>query len=306
MKYYFIVNPRSSSGKGRKIWECARQKLAADKTDYQVFFTGRPGHAGELAGRISSSFAPCTIVAVGGDGTANEVVNGLTNIDQIRFGYIPTGSGNDLARTLALSSDPEKAVETVLHPRRICPVNIGVCRMEGRTRRFLVSAGIGFDAAVCYEAMRSGIKNFLNRLGLGKLTYLLIALKQLLLMRPCSAEISVDGGAPTPYSGILFAAAMNAKYEGGGFMFCPDADVSDDILDVCLVEKMPKLKILALLPTAFFGKHTKYKGIHILRCKTLSVAVQRPLAVHTDGESDAFYPSMEISLCEKKLPFIVG
>ncbi len=303
--YYFIVNPKSRSGKGLKIWETIAPRLEKQALAHKVFFTEERHHATLLAKKLSSECAPCTIVAVGGDGTANEVIDGLENYEQIRFGYIPTGSGNDLARGLSLPARIEDSLHAILHPQKIQPVNIGIARFDGGSHKFIISSGIGFDAAVCHEAMNSRIKNALNHFGMGSFTYLGIALKQLILTRPAPMSLTADGSTYT-YSGNFFVAAMNLKYEGGGFMFCPEADYTDDYLDLCIVQRMPKLKVLALLPTAFFGRHTKYKGIQILRCRTASICSSLPLVVHADGETQGFHTSVSISLCEQKLPFILG
>lgn len=312
--YCFIVNPNACSGKGRKIWERLAGILRQEQVAYKVSFTKGPGHATRIADMLCTKYAPqaadagsplCTIVAVGGDGTANEVISGLHDYSAIRFGYIPTGSGNDLARGLSLPTDPEAALAAILHPCAIRRIHSGCVRVNGKDRHFAVSTGIGFDAAVCHETFRSKIKPVLNRIGLGKLTYLGIALKQLLLLRPFSLTLVLDNKEPVTFPAVYFAAVMNLKYEGGGFMFCPDATAEDDLLDICLIEKMPKLKILLLLPTAFSGRHVGYKGVNILRCRRASLHAGCPQPVHTDGEAAAVYSSMDVSLSKEKLPFIV-
>jgi len=304
--YYFIVNPKSRSGKGLKLWESISGILEKEKVPYKVFFTEKSGHATLLSSELSSRKEPCVIVAVGGDGTANEVIDGLCSYDSIRFGYIPTGSGGDLARSLSLPRDPSASLQMILHPTRISRLSVGFSVFNGKKHHFIVSSGIGFDAAVCHEAMHSRIKHVLNRMGLGKLTYLGIALKQLILLKPFSVKLTLDGEKTLSFKNTFFAAVMNLKYEGGGFMFCPDADPGDTYLDICLVEKMPKLKILCLLPTAFGGHHTKFKGIHILRCRQLSVEAGSPQYLHTDGEAPGACSQVSFSLSKEKLPFITG
>ena len=116
--YYFIVNPSSSSGKGMKTWQTVEHLLHSEHVPYHVFFTSRKRQGEELAHMISTRHAPCTIIAVGGDGTANEVISGLTNYGQIRFGYIPSGSGNDLAAGLNLKTSPSAALQAILHPKK--------------------------------------------------------------------------------------------------------------------------------------------------------------------------------------------
>ena len=304
--YYFIVNPFSSSGKGLKIWQKVESQLRRENVEYRVAFTNHHGHASELAMTISSRFAPCTIVAVGGDGTANEVINGLTNYSMIQFGYIPSGSGNDLARGLGLSAHPEPALHAILHPMAIKPISIGSMTTSEESRRFIVSCGVGFDAAICHEAMSSPLKKILNRFGLGKLTYLGIALKQLFLLKPSPVTMILDDRRQFEFDGIFFAAAMNLRYEGGGFMFCPDADPTDGYLDICLVEKMPKLRILNCLPTAYSGQHVNYTGVHIFRCRKAMFRSLCPQALHTDGENAGTSKLITIELLPEQLPVIVA
>lgn len=304
--YYFIVNPASSSGKGMKIWQTIEKQLQRDHIPYHVFFTGHRGHGEKLARMISSRHAPCTIIAVGGDGTANEVVNGLTNYDQIQFGYIPSGSGNDLAAGLGLKTDPLTALGVILNPKKVQPVSVGCTHTPEKTYRFIVSSGIGYDAAVCHEAINSRFKKILNRFGLGKLTYLGIALKQLLLLHSTPVSMLLDDRRQFEFDDVFFIVGMNLKYEGGGFKFCPDADPQDEYLDLCLIEKMSKLRILHLLPTAFKGEHVKFDGVHIYRCKKAVIRTAAPLAVHTDGEKAGFQRLITMELETEKLPFILS
>ena len=215
--YYFIVNPSSSSGKGMKTWQAVEHLLHSEHVPYHVFFTSRKRQGEELAHMISTRHAPCTIIAVGGDGTANEVISGLTNYDQIRFGYIPSGSGNDLAAGLNLKTSPSAALQAILHPKKVLPVTVGCTHTPEKTYHFIVSSGIGFDAAVCHEAVNSNFKKLLNRFGLGKLTYLGIALKQLILLHSTPVSMVLDDRRQFEFDDVFFIAAMNLKFVGGGF-----------------------------------------------------------------------------------------
>lgn len=304
--YYFIINPKSSSGKGLQLWNAAEKWLKSHNVPHEAYFTEKAGHGTLLARELSISKAPCTIVAVGGDGTVDEVINGLENYENIRFSCIPTGSGNDLARGLSLSGDPEKILESVLHQKNIRLLNVGQLSTSQYSRKFIVSSGVGFDAAVCHEVARTGLKSFLNKLHLGKLTYLIIALKQIFTLHLTTVEITLDEQPPRLFHRTFFAAAMNLPFEGGGFKFCPDADGGDDYLDLCIVNNLPKLKALSILPTAFPGLHGRFKGVEITRFKHAKIRSIRPLAVHTDGEPLDHNTEMTISLLENKLPFIVG
>ena len=313
MFYYFIINPSSSSGKHKTLWREIKEQLEKEEINYKIAATKKTGDAKRLAREASlqvSETNPCTIVAIGGDGTVNEVVNGLILSPFLSFGYIPTGSGNDLARGLGLSKEPLEALAFILHPKEKKAVRIGKIvtkdneEEEGEKRRFIISSGAGFDAAVCHHSIQSKIKNMLNFLHFGKLTYLFMALKLLMKYPYTKAELVLDNQNRKEYQrGILFSVFMNTRYEGGGFLFCPEAEPCDDFLDICLVEKLPKLMILCVLPTAFFGKHVIFKKmVHIERCKKAVLTMEEAVPIHTDGENAGV---VEVSLEEQPLNFII-
>ena len=151
------------------------------------------------------------------------------------------------------------------------------------------------------------IKNMLNFLHFGKLTYLFTALKLLMKYPYTKAELVLDNQNRKEYQrGILFSVFMNTRYEGGGFLFCPEAEPCDDFLDICLVEKLPKLMILCVLPTAFFGKHVIFKKmVHIERCKKAVLTMEEAVPIHTDGENAGVKKVVEVSLEEQPLNFII-
>ena len=113
---YFIVNEKSKSGNAKQIWKDIEEVLKVRNVSYQVFVSEYRGHAGKLAGEICAmDDDDICLVAVGGDGTANEMINGIIDFEKVRFGVIPTGSGNDLARGLALSKDPKNGIVHILN-----------------------------------------------------------------------------------------------------------------------------------------------------------------------------------------------
>ncbi len=304
--YYFIVNPISSSGKGmRRLWERARAILDERNIEYESFILEGPGEAEELARFLSLNRTPCTIVVVGGDGTINEFLSGLASYEGITFGYIPTGSGNDFARGMRLPSRLEDNMEMILSPEKFRNINIGVTSSGKQKKYFAVSSGIGYDAAVCYESYSSRLKNLLNKVHAGKLIYLLNALKLMISIRPFSIRLLMDDQQLITYQQVYFAAAMNTRYEGGGFMFCPKANPVDNYLDLIVVEGIPKWKALLILPTAFIGKHVKFQGIHIYRCRRAVIQSDAEACVHIDGEHFGFCKKVSFSLMKEKLKMIV-
>lgn len=303
--YSFIVNPHSRSGQGLKIWNKIESIVKDKGVDYEVYFTKRSNHANEIIEDVTADGEEHTFVILGGDGTLDEVLNGISDFDKIKIGYIPTGSSNDFARSLNLPTDPAKALDSILSATTTKSLDVGVLTYAGQERRFMVSAGIGFDAAVCHQAAVSKWKSLMNRLGLGKLTYVGIALSRILGSNPSAVTLTLDDKAPLHFNHTYFVAFMNHQYEGGGFKFCPDAKYDDGLLDVIVAHDISKLRILTILPQAFSGAHVGKKGIEIYTCKKATVNSVASLPVHTDGEP--IYTGHDISakLAQKQVQLLV-
>ncbi len=304
--YYFIINPKSRSGAGASMWQKVQELLLTSKVRYRAFFTKYPGHAASLAAHISDHLKTGDIITVlGGDGTLNEVINGFKYPEITTLAYIPTGSGNDFARGMGLKTDLKSAVHSILNPSKIRKLDICQCSTAEGANRFAISSGMGLDAGICFEALTSPLKGFLNKIKLGKLTYTMIALRQLIFFRPFSLKLITDDNQKESYKKVYFITAMNLKYEGGGFQFCPHASSSDGYLDLFLVYGLSKLKILFLLPTAFFGRHTGFKGVKLLRCRSARFLSDKKLPVHIDGESAGLSRHVQVSASDKQLNVIV-
>ena len=183
--YYFIVNPNSRSGRGRSIWNEIHQQLMLRGIDFQYCLTRYSGHAAEIASdacALGTESEPVYIIAGGGDGTIHEVLTGITDFDRVVFGYIPTGSGNDFCRSMRLPFDPMESLEYILKAEHISKMDVPYLLRNNKKSRFGISTGIGYDAGVCQEVLATPLKKIFNRLGLGKLIYLFIALKQLIFI----------------------------------------------------------------------------------------------------------------------------
>ncbi|MDE5590486.1 MAG: diacylglycerol kinase family lipid kinase [Acetatifactor sp.] len=308
--YHIIINPASRSGKGLKIWkDQVEPALRRGGTEYHTYFSEHAGDVAKIAGEILShaDSTPVSLIVLGGDGTVNEALQGISDPSKVILGYIPTGSSNDLARDLGIPTDPTAALDLILHSGTACSMDLGtVTYADGRKRRFAVSCGIGYDAAVCEEALRSKAKKVLNRIGLGKLTYLSIALKQLFATRAISGRLILDDKPPIEIGNILFTACMLHRFEGGGFMFSPDADATDGILNLCAVGDISKALILFALPTAFKGKHYRFNGITPYQAKKICIEVSSPLWVHTDGEVTQKSRSITVTCEQNALRIIKG
>lgn len=302
--YTFITNPNARSGLGIQLWKELEDILKEREVDYEVYFTKYQKHATDITASITADDEPHTIVVLGGDGTINEVVNGIRNLSKVTLGYIPTGSSNDFSRGLHLPTDSKEALEMILRSKNTRELNVGRLSYEEKSQRFIVSTGIGFDAGVCHQVMVSPLKRFLNKLKLGKLSYVGVALQMLFSMRLDKMTVTMDDQSPLTFEKVYFATAMNLPYEGGGFKFCPNADCSDDKLDVIVVSGLPKLKVLALLPTAFKGWHTRFRGIHIYSCRKVDIVSNLAHPVHTDGEPVLKQTHINVCLESGKLKII--
>lgn len=300
--YYCVVNPSAKSGTGIRLWKNFEKKFQERGLEYRVVYTNGPGHAlktvKKLTECVDTAELPLKLVVLGGDGTLNEVISGIRDFDQVLLGYLPVGSSNDFARDLSLPSDPEKIMDQILDGKEVRRMDIGrlhynsethtLSRLHDQTksdtRMFDVSAGIGFDAAVCEQALASGTKNFLNRIGMGKLTYGAIAVHQLLSADKIACDIELDGVQTLHLDHFLFAAVMVHKYEGGGFCFSPNADASDGLFDLCVIGDMSVPKMFMALPFAYVGKHYGIRGVYHYTARHVRIHTMLPLWVHTDGE----------------------
>ena len=304
--FTFIINPASRSGLGRQVWERLEPVLDRRGIAYKAYMTCCQRHATRLARELTADGREQTLVVLGGDGTLNEVVNGIQCFSGTTLGYIPVGSGNDFARFFHFPSDPEEALSLILdrHPS-YADMNIGNLVFRGQEKRFAVSAGLGFDAAICHQAVISRLKPVLNRLHLGKLTYALIALDRLHFLRPARVTVTFDDRTSRSFTDTLFVTAMNHPYEGGGFKFCPGADPCDDRLDVIVVSGISRLKAVLLLLLSQKAAHTGARGIFIRSCRRVRIESDTSLPVHTDGEPVFLQRRMDASLLQERLRVIV-
>ena len=162
--YHFIVNLNSRTGKARKIWEELREELHRREVMYALHETKYAGHAIDISRRlVKESDEPVKIIVIGGDGTFNEVINGARDYEKLILGYIPTGSGNDLARGLQLPPTPMENLNRILSSEEYMHMDLGCISWdEGESKKyFAVSTGVGVDADVCRRALTSTLKKVL-------------------------------------------------------------------------------------------------------------------------------------------------
>ncbi len=289
--FYFIVNKHGGSGKAIRTWQKVQKLLAEQNIQYKAFDTEYKGHGAVLAANISSlQEADKKIVVVGGDGSINEVLNGIADFDSVQFAVIPTGSGNDFARGMGIPKNTRKAFFQIVKSKAERKIDLGRVTTPDfpQGKFFGISSGIGMDAIVCKRALTSKLKTFLNKIHLGNLIYILLTVHTLFSMETINAQLTLtdfDGTKRELHFGrLIFLACMNCFAEGGGVPMCPDAKVDDGLFSTCVADSIPKWKTFLDLPFLVSAKHAKLKGFSLSTCKELDIKTDKAVVLHTDGE----------------------
>lgn len=288
-KLYFIVNPVSGSGRDRRDFARVEALLRERGTAYEAVYSEHPGHAVALARAAVEAGERC-VIAVGGDGTVNEVASVLVNTGVV-MGVLPFGTGNDLARVAGFPEDPEAAVDTLL---------------AGRTRRmdagmandrfFLNVSGFGFDVDVLVNTER--YKEKYN----GMLPYLLGIVRTLSHLRRLHLTVTHDGVSES-FTGVLVTVG-NGQYFGGGMHAVPPADLYDGLFDVLVIKNLSLLHFISLLPCFIKGKHMRNPVVHHFRTAELSVECEEPCILNLDGELGSATPA-SFRLLPGAIPMLV-
>jgi YegS/Rv2252/BmrU family lipid kinase len=268
MDTVFLVNPRAGRGRGERIARELPALLAARGAKTDVRITEAPRDAVRLA-REAAAAGTSLVVAVGGDGTAHEVVNGIAG-SRATLALIPVGSGNDLALALGLPSELDAALDVALSGAEKA---IDLARFDDAW--FANSLGLGFEAQVTIES-RS-----ITRLR-GFAIYLAAVLRALAHLRCPQLLIRADDRVLEGRK--LLVCIGNGPRVGGGFYLTPDAANDDGLLDVCIVEGMGRWRVLRTLPKAIRGAHVADPRITMLRARSIEIESDEGFPFHADGE----------------------
>ena len=287
---YFFVNPASRSGKGAGKWEQTEQVLKEKNISYQVHFLEKDTSPRPIMeGIFAEEEGPVSIVLIGGDGTVNQCINGIPDFDRLELSVLPTGSGNDFCRNKDVPKTLEEQIENIITKKNSLLVDRGIITYakEGVTpitRYFMVSTGLGYDAAICHMAEQSKLKKVLNKIKPGKLVYVLIGIKEIFGANLTDMDITIDG-ITKQYKNVFFIATMNQPFEGGGVAMTPNASDCDGKLDFLIFHGVSKLKALCTIPLLYVKKHAGKPGVTMLTGKEVSVTSSAARIIHCDGES---------------------
>ena len=263
----FIVNPISGTHSKEEIPALIEENLEKDRFDYQIRFTEYAGHAAEIA-KACAEKQTDIVVAVGGDGTVNEVARSLTH-SFTALGIIPCGSGNGLARHLCLPLDPKKAIQ-IINACKIETFDYGVIN----DLPFFCTCGMGFDAFISLKFAEAGKR--------GPITYVENVLKEGLKYKPETYEVSDDTGKKR-YKAFLIACA-NASQYGNNAYIAPGATMKDGEMDVIIMEPFDALEAPQIAADLFMKTITNNSKIKTFRTKSLHIKRKGPGAIHYDGD----------------------
>jgi YegS/Rv2252/BmrU family lipid kinase len=284
MKFCFIINPKSGKERSNRLIRRLKALLKRDSLPYEFQITTKPGHAIALAEKATASGLFDRIVAIGGDGTINEVVNGMVRVcmqDKDRpgnypaLGIIPAGLGNDTARGLGIPRGLNDAY-TVLIQGSTRYIDVG----EVNGRFFINGVGVGYDGAVMsemYEIRRKGKI-------LSGWIYFKCLMHQFRRFTPPVLRLEIDNNSLPPRRYLMVLAANGTAF-GGIFNLTPKAKFDDGLLDILLVEAIPKHTFLLNIPKAIMGKHLSLRQVSYYMSKKVIIKSDNPVPCHIDGES---------------------
>ena len=287
--YYFIINEHSGRGRAGKEWLRLKQPLEKEAVPFKAWITRGVGDATALAEHVCTlTDEEIRLVVVGGDGTINEVLNGICDFERVVLGVLPVGSGNDFARGLGLPHRVDEAMRRLYEATGASRIDLGTVCVDGtEKRRFGISAGVGLDAKVCEQVDASKQKSLLNRIGLGSLAYGIMTLSVVAHMEWARGNVvatTENGEVSFDFEKLLFLSAMNFPWEGGGVPIAPDASGEDGWLSMCMASELSKAKAFMCLPRLAKGHHYGVNGVHHAEARRIEVKVEKPLVVHADGE----------------------
>jgi diacylglycerol kinase (ATP) len=282
-KYRIIVNPTSGRGEGGNDIPALLQLLTDRSVDYTLVRTERPLHAVELARQAVREGYPF-VISMGGDGTANEVLNGLLQADlagegKATFGLIAVGRGNDFGYGIGVPHGLQPSLDVLLQNQQK-KIDIGKATggLYPQGRYFGNGIGIGFDAVVGFEAAKLTLLT-------GFPSYLVAALKTIFLYFKAPV-VRIESAGEIIEQPALMVSVMNGRRMGGSFHMAPKAENHDGLFTVCVVGQVSKLGIFLLIPKFIAGTQEGHPAVRYLQTGKLAVrAVRGTLAAHADGET---------------------
>ncbi|MCX6273541.1 MAG: YegS/Rv2252/BmrU family lipid kinase [Bacteroidetes bacterium] len=287
-KILFIINPVSGTGRQKGFEKVVERRLDRQQYEYSFAYTRAIGHGTELASNALAEGVE-VVVAVGGDGSVNQIAKALVNSRAV-LGVIPMGSGNGLARHLRIPLNPKQAV-SVLNTGKV--VQIDTARLNGKF--FLSIAGTGFDADVAEKFSKEKRRGFF--------TYLKVALRDYLKYLPQPYKIILDGREVERKA--LFISFANSSQFGYNTAIAPQARLDDGLIDVCVVDKPSLFYLPVIAHFLFTSRINKLKTVESFKAKEIRVFRQNNNAVNIDGEPVQVEKDLHILVNPNSLKIII-
>lgn len=299
--YHILINPAAGSGNAAKTAEKIIHLLDDGDYTYTPYYTERPGDEREIVNRLSDLLSPWSefcekdhvddsfhlLVVIGGDGTLHQVVNQFFALDlQLPVSYIPAGSGNDFARGIGLSRDPEKAFEQITSAIQPQPINVFHYdeKISEEQGIILNNVGIGLDALIVATTNASNSKKVLNKYRLGSASYALYLVKAIFTQKTFPILVELNGQTLN-FERTFLCTTTNIPYFGGGIAIAPMADPKKEAIDLVVVEKPNMLAILRFLLQLVRKKHTQNKHYRHFTSSKIRIVSVVPQHGQADGEN---------------------
>ncbi|MDR2938588.1 MAG: diacylglycerol kinase family lipid kinase [Prevotellaceae bacterium] len=305
-RWMVIVNPKAGRGHGLRDWPAISNRLNFSGVDFTCVFTEKKFHAVELTVKaMNDGFRK--IIVVGGDGTVNEVVNGLfiqkkVATSEVTLSVIPVGTGNDWVRMLGIPRTYSDAVNSICAERTILQ-DVGKITFEEsrvpQTRYMANVAGIGFDAIVNrrYNRLKEAGRT-------GKWTYIMSTMFTLFKYRTKRFTATVDGRLF--FDGCLFSGTVGVgKYNGGGMLQMPAAALDDGLMDITLIRKMSLYKFFINFNRLYNGTIYNFRKVKAAQGKSIKIASYPPSPIEIDGEACGYSP-FTFELVPKSIKVVIG
>lgn len=290
-KHIFIINPQAGKKKGLELVSHIKENFP----EAIILTTAYPSHATELAKKHA---APNTILySVGGDGTLNEVINGVMVSDfskDVIVANVPCGSGNDFIKSFTTEKDLYKILDNYKQ-EKIKSIDVG--KINGRF--FINISSVGFDAEIVIGAKKYKQIPLIS----AELSYIISVFATLVHLKSYGVTIQIDDGI-TKKQNVLFITMANGKYYGGGMNAAPNALLDDGLFDFCIVDQIKRRQVPSLLPKFIKGKHETIKVLKSIRGRKMTLTSQKPIPLNLDGEV-VLSDFIEISLEEKAIQILI-
>ena len=292
--YLFIINPLSGEGKTLAVWQKIEKLLVEQQISYIALSSTSVIETTEFIAKQLKLTGIKAVAIIGGDGTTSSIIQVLAETNT-PVAIFPAGSGNDTARMFRLTDDPNRFVTGLLKGRT---TSIDLLNLNGHFG--ITVAGTGIDSIIGNRVNHSFYKPFLNKLGIGSLSYTIATVISSLSFKPFNGKVTVDGEVYTLNKAWLIACGNTTSY-GGGLNICPHALPTDGLLNVTMLHNVGRMNVLfRLFPSLLRGGPVFKKGVTYIEGKVITIESDRPIPAIVDGEIIKSTP-LQIKVHEKAL-----